>query len=124
MAAQIIFTGQIPSAAVREQYLRADIFVLNSKNEGCPNTVLEAMSYGLPVVATRVGGVTEIIETGKSGVIVPTEHPAVLPAALRELMLDKVQRTALGQAAFERVRTRFSITKQLAELQSILFNRV
>lgn len=70
LSEKIIFTGNIPVEKVRFYYLSADLFLLYSEKEGCPNTVLEAMSFGLPVISTYVGGVKRIIENGVSGFLV------------------------------------------------------
>lgn len=123
LGSAVVFTGQISPSAVRERYLAADIFVLNSKNEGCPNTVLEAMSFGLPVITTRVGGVSEMIVAGESGMIIPVGDNAALEDALRQLMADQSLRRRMGRAGFERVQDKFSLDHQLRQLEPILFNQ-
>lgn len=97
--------GFIPDA---EKYLAAfDIFVLPSLKEGLPYAVIEAMTAGLPVVATRVGGLPDIITSGKDGLLVPSKNPAMLANALAMLAHDPDVRARLGARAREKVRTRF-----------------
>lgn len=78
-------------------YREADICVLTSEHEGTPNVLLEAMSSGLPVVATRVGGVPGIIKEGETGFVVDDE--AGLYAALLKLVDDPAGRAQMGQRA-------------------------
>lgn len=80
--------------------LRAhDVFVLPSRSEAFPNAVLEAMATALPIVATRVGGVPELIEHGKSGLLVAPGSAADLAAAIVDLALGPLYTRALGQRA-------------------------
>src|SRR3989338_11572090 len=66
---KVKFTGVINQKELKYHYLGSNLFILNSSNEGCPNVVLEAMSYGLLVAASQVGGVKNMIEDGVSGFI-------------------------------------------------------
>jgi glycosyltransferase involved in cell wall biosynthesis len=76
----------------------ADGFVLSSAWEGMPNVVMEALAAAVPVVATRVGGVPELIEPGRSGFVVPPRDPRALSEAMQRLMnLPREQRTQMGQ---------------------------
>ena len=86
----------------------ADAFVLSSAWEGLPNAVMEAMASGLPVVATDVGGVRELIEPGRSGWIVPRRDPAALAARMLATMaLDPAARERLGAEARASMTGRF-----------------
>ena len=76
----------------------ADGFVLSSAWEGMPNVVMEALAAGVPVVATRVGGVPELVDPGKSGFVVPPRNPAALSEAMHKLMtLPADQLKEMGQ---------------------------
>lgn len=86
----------------------ADFFVLPSLLEGMPLSVLEAMSYGLPVIATTVGGVPEVVTDGESGVLVPPGDPAALSSAMARLAGDRALRQRLGEAGRRRVLEDFS----------------
>ena len=87
----------------------ADVFVLPSRSEGQPMALLEAMANGLCVVASDVGGIPEMVEDGRSGLLVPPDDPDALGAALRRVLSDKALRAALGTAARERVLERFDL---------------
>ncbi len=96
-----------------------DVFVMPSLEEGFPIAALNAMAAGLPVVATKVGGVPELIEDGSSGLLVEPRDLEALVAALGTLLRDRELRLRLGQAGFERVREHFSVaqmTRQFAGL--------
>lgn len=100
VAEATIFTGWRTDVG---EVLRAlDIFALPSHNEGMGKALVEAMRVGLPVVATRVGGIPELIETGREGLLVPARDPDALAAALQHLSADAGLRRALGARAAAR----------------------
>lgn len=86
----------------------ADIGLLVSHQEGFSNALIEAMGWGLPMIATAVGGNLDAIVDGQSGRLIPPRDPAALGAAILELALDPPKRRAMGLAARERTLTMFS----------------
>jgi glycosyltransferase involved in cell wall biosynthesis len=94
---------------VPELLAAADVFVLSSASEGMPISVLEAMAAGLPVVASRVGGVPELVIDGETGLLVAPGDAYELAEALRRLFADAGLRQRLGDAGHVRVRERFDV---------------
>jgi glycosyltransferase involved in cell wall biosynthesis len=101
LALPIEFLGEVEDPA--PLLAGAGGMVLASRYEGTPNALLEGMAAGLPCVATRAGGVPEVLAEGREGLLVPVEDPAALAAAVRALVLDPARAAALGRAARERV---------------------
>jgi len=90
--------------------LRAsDAFVLSSRVEGNPLSVMEAMSAGLPVVSTAVGGVPELVRDRETGLLVPSEDAGALAQAMQALVDDPVRRQAMGAAARQYAMAHFDI---------------
>jgi len=104
-------------------YNFVDCFVLPSRVEPFGITVLEAMSCGKPVVASRVGGIPEIIDDGEDGILVPPEDSAALRKSLKGLAASKARREDLGLAARNKVVRRFSPEKTY-ELMKSLYDAV
>lgn len=87
----------------------ADVFVLPSHRDAFPTAILEAMAAGLPVIATRAGGIPEIVEDDLSGLLVPPGSPRDLAEALGRVLGDPALARRLGEAGRRRVRERFSL---------------
>jgi len=87
----------------------ADIFVMPSRSEGLPMALIEAMAAGLPVVASSVGGIPEVVEHGVHGLLVDPEDPVALAEAISLLSGDPNLRVRMGRAGQDRVKARFSI---------------
>jgi glycosyltransferase involved in cell wall biosynthesis len=92
---------------------RWDVFVLPSLEEGFPIAALDAMAAGLPVVASAVGGVPELIEDGKTGWLVPPRDVEALASRLRLLLKNPEQKLGMGAAGQARVRDHFSPTQMI-----------
>ena len=100
---RVRFAGQRPREEIIDWLNAADLLALPSYAEGRPNVVLEAMACGRPVVASRVGGVPELVSDGVTGRLVAAGDSAELTAAIRDLMSDSDRLLAMGRAAGERV---------------------
>jgi glycosyltransferase involved in cell wall biosynthesis len=100
-----------------------DVYANSSIHEGISLTILEAMSAGLPVVATRVGGTPEIVDES-CGRVVPPRSAAGMAAALTELAGDPAAREALGRTARLRVEARFTIDRMVAEYRAAYLRAV
>jgi glycosyltransferase involved in cell wall biosynthesis len=105
---------------IERVYAAADVVVSTSATEGCPNTLLEAMAMGRPVVATAVDGTPELIRDGVDGMLAPTDSPSTFAARVAELLGSPARRNELAQAALTTVRRRFALDTQIARLAQIL----
>jgi len=94
VGARVTFLGEIPHEQMASIYSAADILVLASSREGWPNVVLEAMACGTPVVATAVGGVTEMLSTPMAGRLLEERSTAAIAAKVRDLLADGPDRAA------------------------------
>ena len=93
------FLGHMQGESLAQAYASADVFVFPSALESFGLVVLEAMAAGLPVVASRVGGVTDVVEEGRTGYTFEPGDVAALVEGVRRIAIDRAHRTAMGQAA-------------------------
>jgi glycosyltransferase involved in cell wall biosynthesis len=118
MKNKIFLTGKLPDA---RKYLAAfDIFVLSSVKEGFPWALLEAMAAKLPVIATSVGAVPEIIEDGKNGFMVESRKPSLIAQKIKELIGDERLRQELGIQAHQTVVLKFDLNKMVEKVEQLL----
>ncbi|MFN3286580.1 MAG: glycosyltransferase, partial [bacterium] len=96
-----------------------DILVLPSRNEGMGRVLVEAQAAGVPVVASRVGGVPDLVAEGLTGRLVPPGDPAALAAAIRSLAGDRAALTQMGNAARARVAESLSAEAMVASLEAV-----
>jgi len=109
----VALVGRKSPAEVRDLLQASDIFLLPSLSEGISNAALEAMACGLPVVASDCGGMSEAIEDGIDGLLLPPRDPHAIADAVEKLADDESLRCRLGRAARERVLREFGIEGQI-----------
>ncbi len=107
------FTGYQAQTAPYFQLM--DIFALTSRSEGLPQAAVEASFAGVPVVASRVGGLPELVEDGHTGLLFESGSVAQFVAALKRLLLDPCKAAALRNAARQRVAARYEIGRMADE---------
>jgi glycosyltransferase involved in cell wall biosynthesis len=108
-----------PHPAAREVMPAFDMYVNSSTSEGISVTILEAMAAAVPVVATNVGGTPEVVENGRTGLLVPPRDPHALAMALRRLIGAPAERAACGEAGRKRVLEAFSLDRMVMEYLSV-----
>jgi len=112
--------GRLDERQVRDELRQADIFVHSSLSEGISNAALEAMSCGLPVVSTDVGGMAEAIRDGVEGLLVPARNPEAMARAITRLGEDRQLRGQMGTAGRDRVVMQFSLDRHIAAWRELL----
>jgi colanic acid/amylovoran biosynthesis glycosyltransferase len=115
---QVEFLGSATQDQVLPWLQRANVAVLSSQNEGMPVSLMEATACGVPVVATAVGGIPELVRDGVTGFLTPPE-PQPFAAALRRLLEQPDLARQMGAAAREDAEQRFSVTRQVDQLMAI-----
>jgi glycosyltransferase involved in cell wall biosynthesis len=114
LEAVVDFLGFVSKEELAQTYASCNIFVLpaivDSKGdtEGLGIVMIEALAHQKPVVASAVGGIVDVIDSGTTGLLVPEKDPSALAQAILSLLANPAQAAALGQAGFKAVQTRFS----------------
>lgn len=122
--------GSRPQAEVVEQLAEAEIFALSPRilpdgdRDGVPNVLLEAMAAGVPVVATAVSGIPEMVTDGQTGRLVPPQRPDLLADVLAGLLADPAERARLGAAGQRQVREHANWDTAITPLLSALGDRL
>jgi len=127
LSKQIIFSGWVGHPDLIEHYRRADMFVTATTWEGMPNTVLEAMACGLPIVGTQAPGMNQLISDGVNGYLVPVKNPAALADRLQRLIENPYERARMGRESRKIAERQFSwdfITAQYVEVYERVLGRI
>lgn len=114
---QVLFLGHTQD--VREVYDAMDVYALSSTREGLPNTVLEAMAMEVPIVATDVDGVGEVVRDGVDAILLPPQDPQRLAEEIRRVLLDAPLRERLTASARQQVAENFSFARRMRRIESI-----
>jgi glycosyltransferase involved in cell wall biosynthesis len=118
--------GSRPQSEVVDQLAAAETFALapvvlaDGGRDGIPNVLLEAMAVGVPVVATSVSGIPEVVTHGETGLLVPPRRPDLLADALAHLLGDPAARTRLGEGGRRLIHEHASWTSAIAPLHALL----
>lgn len=99
----VCFEGWVSGLKKQELLLDADVFILPSYNEGLPISILEAMSYSLPIISTSVGGIPEIVEDDKNGFLIEPGNIQQMSSAIFKLLNDESLRKSMGYESYKRV---------------------
>jgi mannosyltransferase len=119
LQSRIVITGELPIAEVQRWYQRLTIYAFTSRNEGFGLTLIEAMSAGAALVATRAGAAEIVVDDGVSGVLVPVDNADALAAALEPLMRDPAAAAAMGERGRNRVLEKFSLDAEAAGIAAV-----
>ena len=117
LGSSVKLTGFIKD--IEEEMAKFDIYVQPSLSESFGLAIIEAMSLGLPVVATNTGGIPEVVTTGKSGILVESAKPAALAGAILELLRDTQKAVKMGKLAAEDVKIKFNLKDMVQETEKV-----
>lgn len=120
IADRVIFAGRAGYADIPGFLAACDLLALPSLNEGLPRVVLEAMAMEVPVVASRVGGVPEIVDDGETGLLVPAQDADALETALRRLLDEPGLRRDMGGRGRERIRGEFEYETNILQYAEMI----
>jgi glycosyltransferase involved in cell wall biosynthesis len=95
-----------------------DIFVLPSLNEGMGRVLVEAMATGLPIVASRVGGIPDLVKHGENGLLVPPADEGALERAISDLLSDEARRKRMGETG-KRICRPYSIEAMVEKIDDL-----
>jgi len=123
LGAKVHYVGALHGDQKTQALRRADVYVQPSHHEGMPISMLEALAHGLPILATSVGAVPEVMTHGREGMLVPAHSPDRLAAAMEALASDTARREAMASAAYELAAARFSLSRFRDDLLA-LYDRV
>jgi len=115
VADSIIFTGF--RSDIKQILTSIDLLVMPSLLEGLPMALLEGMAMAKPIVATKIEGITEVLEDGKTGLLVPPKNTDALAGAIIQILNNKTKSNLLGQNARKMVEEKFSVEKMVEQIE-------
>ena len=104
---------QSDASHVARYFQAADVYVHSAHTDNFPNTVLEALACGLPVVATAVGGIPKQVNDGETGFLTPPRDPLAMASRIDQLFIDYDLRKSMGERAVADARGRFDLNRQV-----------
>jgi mannosyltransferase len=119
LQARIVMTGELDIEEVQRWYQRLTIYAFTSRNEGFGLTLIEAMSVGVALVASRAGAAELVVEDGVTGLLTPPGDVDALVAALEPLMRDPGSAEAMGERGRERVLEKFSLDAEANRIADV-----
>ncbi|MBW8826279.1 MAG: glycosyltransferase family 4 protein [Acidobacteria bacterium] len=122
VADRVRFVGSVGQDEIRRHYDEVDVFCLPSFEEGIPVVLMEAMASGLPVVTSRIAGIPELVEHGRSGALVTPGRADLLAEAIDAYVTSPEARHAAGQAGRRRVQQDFELAPCAAQLRELLLD--
>lgn len=115
----VMLLGEKTPEETRRLLLSFDIFVLCSKFEGLPITIIEAMFAGLPIIASNVGGIGELVKDGRNGFLIGKENPAQLAEKIIYLIKNPQERIRMGQNSLAIAQANFTLEKMLRDYEKL-----
>jgi mannosyltransferase len=119
LRSRVVMTGEVPIEQVERWYRRLTIYAFTSRNEGFGLTLLEAMSSGVALVASRAGAAELVVEAGATGVLTPPGDVDALVTALEPLLRDPASAAAMGARARKRVVEKFSLDAEANKIAGV-----
>jgi glycosyltransferase involved in cell wall biosynthesis len=116
---KVTFAGRCGEHETLDHIARSDVLVLSSFMEGLPIVLMEAMAIGTPVVASRVAGIPELVEDGKTGLLFAPSDWGGLETSLRRLVADDGLRAQLADAAMRSVRADYDVERTASEMRDL-----
>lgn len=123
--------GALPFEEVKRHYRRASIMVIPSRvspkdqdRDGLPNVIIEALAMGVPVVATALAGIPDLITHNQTGLLVPPDNPTQLATAIRRMLEDDGLRIRLAQAGRQKVEKEFDLAESAHKLETLIRHSV
>ena len=126
LADRVVLSGPMTHRELIVRYREADLFVLapriaeDGDRDGIPNVIAEAMAVGVPVVATDVSGIPELVRHGYTGLLAPSQDPRALAAQIKRLLEDRQLGTQLARAARELLRREFDLWETTRDLHALM----